>query len=153
MAPNVHVPIENLPFFKSFVEVANWAWSTARRWPPLAQDTVGKQLIRAVDRIGATLVEGDGRHSDREAAHLFTLARGSARETRYWILLSMDRNLIPAEEGQAKITQLEDATRQLNGIIRYRRSASASHVSELRQLYSVHTEELADPFADDPLDL
>jgi four helix bundle protein len=142
-----HVPIEGLPFFKIYVDLANWAWATALRWPRLVQDTVGKQLIRAADRIGATLVEGDGRHSDREAAHLFTLARGSARETRYWILLGVERNLIPSREGQTKIALLEDATRQLNGIIRYRR-ASGMRVAEGAEPYLTAAERFNDPFAE-----
>jgi four helix bundle protein len=140
MGGHGHVPIEELPFFKVYVELANWAWGVALRWPGLAQDTVGKQLIRAVDRIGATLVEGDGRHSDREAAHLFTLARGSARETRYWIMLGVERNLLPLEVGQAKIALLEDATRQLNGIIPYRR-ASGSKVAEAEVPYITNEEQ------------
>lgn len=152
MAPPSHVPIESLPFFKAYVEIANWAWNVAHRWPKLAQDTVGKQLIRAVDRIGATLVEGDGRFSDREAAHLFTLARGSARETRYWITLGMDRNLISQEEGQIQIAQLEDATRQLNGIIRYRRTSDTSRVSERNQTYTAHAFDERDPFRDEALE-
>lgn len=138
MGAQSHVPIENLPFFKIYVDFANWAWNTALRWPKLAQDTVGKQLIRAADRIGATLVKGDGRHSDREAAHLFTLARGSARETRLWINLGVERKLIAAEVAEGKIALLEDATRQLNGIIRYRRTSASSRVAEPTEPYEAN---------------
>jgi hypothetical protein len=49
-----HVPIEEMDFFRSYVEVCDWAWRVVNGWPRLAQDTVGKQLIRAADRVRAT---------------------------------------------------------------------------------------------------
>src|SRR5205085_4133077 len=95
-----HTPMEELEVFRRFVEIADWAWRTASRWSPLAVDTVGKQLIRASDRVGATLVEGDGRYSDADAVHFFVMARASARETRYWIRRAITRNLIGDDEGE-----------------------------------------------------
>ena len=78
----VHTPIEEMGFFKEYVAVADWAWSVVSKWPFLAQDTVGKQLVRAIDRVGATLVEGDGRYSDLEASHFFLIARGDHANLR-----------------------------------------------------------------------
>jgi four helix bundle protein len=117
-----HTPIEELEVFQRFVTIADWAWRTVSRWPPLAVDTVGKQLVRASDRIGATLVEGDGRYSDVEAAHFFVIARASAREARYWIRCAVTRNLVAADDGEARIAELADAAQMLNALIRYRRS-------------------------------
>ena len=143
----LHTPIEELEVFQRFVEIADWAWSTVSRWPPIAVDTVGKQLIRASDRVGATLVEGDGRYSDAEAAHFFVIARGSARETRYWISRAIKRNLVAAEEGDGRIAALADATQMLNALIRYRRSrARAGTVREPEARYGTLP---IDPFIED----
>lgn len=144
-----HTPIEEMDFFKEYVAIAEWAWSLVIKWSPFARDTIGKQLVRAIDRVGATLVEGDGRYSDAEAAHFFTIARASARETRFWIQRSVDRHLIPAAEAEARLTSLVGATRQLNGVIRYRRrAASGGRVRERLAPYSASCE---DPFID-PVD-
>ena len=97
------------------------------RWSPVAIDTVGKQLIRAADRVGATLVEGDGRYGRADALHFFVMARASARETRYWIERAIVRSLITAQEGQAQIEAVNTATRQLNSLIRYRREQDRSN--------------------------
>lgn len=36
-------------------------WGIPRRWDVLARDTVGKQLLRAANSIGANIAEGSGR--------------------------------------------------------------------------------------------
>ena len=138
--------LRKMAFFKEFVAVADWAWAVVSKWPFLAQDTVGKQLVRAIDRVGATLVEGDGRYSDLEACHFFSMARGSARETRYWIERSVARDLLERNDADRQLAVLLGATRQLNALIRYRRrSASNGKVRESLERYDAG---LADPFVE-----
>jgi four helix bundle protein len=148
MAKEGYVPIEEMEFFKQFVAVADRIWNIVSRWSPLAMDTVGKQLIRAIDRVGATIVEGDGRHSDAEAAHFFTIARGSARETRYWIHRAVVRHLIEPQEGDDLLDVLTNATRQLQNIIRYRRSC-IRRASTVREGPAPYVLNGADPFTTD----
>jgi four helix bundle protein len=123
-------------------------WRLVSRWSPLAMDTVGKQLVRAIDRVGASLVEGDGRDSQREAVHFFQIARGSARETRYWIQRATVRHLIPPAESDELLTTLTNATCQLQSVIRYRRSCiqRTSRVRETLAPYGLNGE---DPFTAD----
>ena len=88
--------MEELAVFARFEAVAEKVWAAVRGWRPLAQDTVGKQLIRAADSVGANLVEGDGRYGKADALHFVIIARGSARETALWIKRAQARQLIPA---------------------------------------------------------
>jgi four helix bundle protein len=141
-----HVPIEEMDFFTMYAEVADWAWRIVSAWPYLAQRTVGEQLIRAIDRVGATLVEGDGRYSDAEAAHFFVIARGSARETRYWIQRAVARELVRVAEGQEKLEVLVRATRQLNGLIRYRRTKTQD--GKVQESTAGYQTEGSDPFVE-----
>src|SRR5258708_7006353 len=53
-----HQTIEEMEVFRWYVEVANQVWKSVEAWKPFERDTVGKQLVRAVDSIGANLVEG-----------------------------------------------------------------------------------------------
>jgi len=41
--------------------VADEVWNTVRAWDHFARDTVGRQLVRAADSIGANIAEGIGR--------------------------------------------------------------------------------------------
>jgi four helix bundle protein len=111
--------------FKGFVELADWAWDRVAGWKPLAQDTLGKQLIRAADSVGANMVEGAGRHSDPDAIRFFVIARASARETRYWLERAARRRLLTQDEAALQIEKLDNAARLLNLLIRYRRGRPA----------------------------
>lgn len=132
------LPIEEMDFFRDFVAVADWARDRVSAWTPLARNTVGTQLVRAIDREGATRVEGDGRHSALEAAHFFTIARGSARETRYCLERAITRRLIPEAEGLQQVEKVTSATRRLNGLIRFRRPQTRrTSVREEVAVYSI----------------
>jgi four helix bundle protein len=126
MTVSEHLPIEEMEFFKLYEEVADWVWDVVAQWSFLAQDTVGKRLIRAADSIGANLVEGDGGYTDADSLHFFVIARASARECRWWLKRAVHRKLLSAEEGSARIETLETATRWLNRLISYRRSRQRS---------------------------
>lgn len=146
-----HTPMEELGFFKEYVAVSDWAWRLVHSWTPFARDTIGKQLVRAVDSVGANLVEGDGRYSDGDAAHFFTIARASARETRFWIERAVARDLIPTDQAHEQIGRLTEATRQLNAIIRYRRQTNYS--TRVRDVMETYTTGDDDPFYEiDPFD-
>ena len=128
MSEDRHVPMEQRDVFLRYEVVVDWAWEVVKKWPPLAIDTVGKQLIRAADSIGANLVEGDGRFSKADGLHFFIIARASARETRYWIRRAERRGLIPSAESTQKIEELSIATQLLNALIRYRRNRPQNNV-------------------------
>jgi four helix bundle protein len=145
-----HTPIEEMEVFRRYVSVADWVWDEVVKWAPLAADTVGKQLVRAMDSVGANLVEGDGRHGSQDALRFFIVARASAREARYWLNRAMVRSLIGEREGKAKIAEIVGATQLLNRLIAYRRGiVQADRVREESELtYLVDSQLLLseDPF-------
>src|SRR5579862_982257 len=102
-------------------ELADAVWDLVMEWKPIAQDTVGKQLIRSADSIGANLVEGDGRYSTADSLHFFVIARASAREVKWWLHRALKRRLTPAETANELLEKLDHATRSLNSLINYRR--------------------------------
>lgn len=68
-------PIEKLDVFLTYESVTNRVWNIVTTWPLFAKDTIGKQLVRSVDSIGANLVEGDGRGTDPDSIRFFRYAR------------------------------------------------------------------------------
>jgi four helix bundle protein len=82
-------------------------------WPAFERWTVGRQLMRAVDSIGANIAEGSGRlhHADRR--HFFVVARGSLLETEHWLACAGDRGL-PADAPDELLTEI---ARTLSGLI------------------------------------
>lgn len=57
---------ENLEIYQLSEKLADEVWSIVLGWNGLTQDTVGKQIIRSADSIGANIAEGSGRGSDQD---------------------------------------------------------------------------------------
>src|SRR5690348_248812 len=89
-----HKPIEETPLFAAFEECSDWVWATVSSWKPFDKDTLGKQWARAIDSVGANLVEGDGRYSYADALHFFIIARASSREAELWLNRAIKRGLV-----------------------------------------------------------
>lgn len=131
---NSHLPIEDTDLFRKFEEIARAVWDLVSDWKAFAQQTVGRQLVRAIDSVGANLVEGDGRYSAADALHFFVIARGSARESQLWIRRAIDRRLIDPDTGGNLLEKLNHALRSLNSLISFRRG-KANMVRESRKPY------------------
>jgi four helix bundle protein len=68
------------------------------KWKRLAQDTVGKQLIKAADSIGANIAEGTGRGSYADNRRFARIARGSLFEVKHWLRRAYRRDLLSETE-------------------------------------------------------
>ena len=54
---------ENLRVFQLSELLADEIWTIVTNWKYFEKDTVGKQLVRTVDSVGANISEGAGRGS------------------------------------------------------------------------------------------
>jgi len=85
---------ENLAIYQFAERLADDVWDIVEKWPALARDTVGKQMIRAADSIGANISEGDGRGTFQENRRFCRIARGSLNETKHWLRRAYKRKLL-----------------------------------------------------------
>ncbi len=53
--------LENLKVYKLSMEIGDKIWEIATRWDYFVKDTVGKQMVKAVDSVAANLNEGVGK--------------------------------------------------------------------------------------------
>ena len=81
------------------------------------RDTVGKQLVRAVDSIGANIAEGEGRRSFQENRRFVRIARGSLNETRHWLRRAYQRGLLSQQEIDALKPLLAEFGPRLNAYL------------------------------------
>ena len=84
------------------------SWESFDRW------SIGIQLVRAADSIGANIAEGCGRWHHPDERRFLVMARGSLYETEHWILCAIDRGLLPRDAPE----WLSELARALNGQIR-----------------------------------
>jgi four helix bundle protein len=127
-----YTPIEDTPVYLLACSVADELWDIILGWDAFAQRSLGGQLVRAADSVGANLVEGDGRGSDPDALRFFVFARASAREARHWVRTAARRDLLDAKQAEDIDLRLVEIAKSINGLIAYRRSSSNSpgHVRE-----------------------
>lgn len=89
---------EELRVYLLAEELADVIWAIVRSWDRLASDTIGKQIIRSADSIGANIAEGYGRGSFQDNRRFVRIARGSLYETRHWRRRAYVRKLLSFEE-------------------------------------------------------
>ncbi len=73
------------------VEIGKLAWGIYNSLPKQYQYSVGNQLVRAADSIGANIAEGYGRFSFKEKLYFTRIARGSLYETKHWLEIITNR--------------------------------------------------------------
>jgi len=89
---------EELQVYILAENLADAIWDVVRSWDYLAKDTVGKQMIRAADSIGANLAEGTGRGTFEDNRRFIRMARGSLYETQHWLRRAYKRSLLRKQE-------------------------------------------------------
>ncbi len=108
---------ESLRVYQLAEQLANEIWLVVMEWDWFAKDTIGKQIVRSADSIGANIAAGNGRHNLKDNQRFVKIARGSLNETRHWLRLAYKRNLLIPEQ-IAKLKHLiDDLSPQLNAYL------------------------------------
>ncbi len=110
--------LEDLEVYNLSMELGEKIWDIVIKWDYFAKDTVGKQLIKAVDSVAANISEGYGRFSFKENKQFCYYSRGSLMETKTWIIKANKRKLIKNDALQIIIKDLEVIHKKLNGYIK-----------------------------------
>src|SRR5262249_29833270 len=85
---------EELKVYKISEALADAIWKAVIEWHHLPRDTVGKQIIRSADSIGANIAEGAGQGTYASNKRFVRMARGSLNETRHWLRRAYCRKLL-----------------------------------------------------------
>ena len=101
------IAFENLRVYRLSEDLADLVWGICEKWNIFARDTVGKQLVRAVDGIGANIAEGSGRYHYKENRRFVRIARGSLYETAHWLRRAYRRKLLTADQS-ARVKRIMD---------------------------------------------
>ena len=91
---------EKLRVYQLSERLADEIWSIVLQWNLFARDTVGKQLVKAADSIGANIAEGTGRGTFVDNRRFVRIARGSLNETQHWLRRAYKRKLLSEKEIQ-----------------------------------------------------
>jgi four helix bundle protein len=110
--------LEDFKTYQKAMELGEKVWKVVASWGYLEKDTVGKQLVRAVDSIAANLSEGLGRYHFKEIKNFAYYSRGSLFETKTWLTKASSRKLIDQAKFEQLIMELETIGRMINTYIK-----------------------------------
>ncbi|RCJ16682.1 hypothetical protein A6S26_32925 [Nostoc sp. ATCC 43529] len=109
---------QDLRVYQLAERLADDIWKIVNGWESLPQDTVGKQIIRSADSIGANIAEGVRRGSYQENRRFVRIARGSLYETQHWLRRAYSRNLLTDRQVDALKLIINDLAPQLNAYLK-----------------------------------
>ena len=98
---------EKLRVYELAEILADTIGNVTLQWDHYARDTVGKQIVRAADSVGANIAEGLGRGTSADNQRFVRIARGSLNETKHWLRRAYKRHLLP-EKTTAELRPLVD---------------------------------------------
>jgi four helix bundle protein len=124
---------------KDFKELKAWnkahevtleLYRQTRQFPREELYGLTSQIRRAASSMGANIAEGSGRRSDGEMSRFLHIARGSAVELEYHLLLARDLELLPVSSFTVLARQVDEIQRMLTSLIQ--RVQPVSRSSSLR---------------------
>ncbi len=114
--------LEDLEVYQEAIKIADEIWNLVSKWEYFPKDTIGKQIVKSSDSIGANISEGYGRYFHKENLQFCYYSRGSLFETKTWLLKSFNRDLISEESYSDLNNKLISLKKKLNGYITFLRN-------------------------------
>ncbi len=108
---------EDLRVFQLAEKLCDDIWKIVGEWNYFEKNTVGKQLVRAADSIGANIAEGSGRGYPNDNKRFIRIARGSLNETKFWLRRASKRSLLDTEQNEHLTKTLDELAPTLNAYL------------------------------------
>ena len=108
---------ENLRVYQLSEKLADLIREIVAEWNFFARDTVGKQLVRAADSVGANIAEGTGRGTYVDNRRLVRIARGSLNETKHWLRRAFKRGLLTPRQIESVKPIVDELGPKLNAYL------------------------------------
>ncbi len=108
---------QDLDVYRLSERLADEIWNTVQDWEQLAKDTVGRQIIRSADSIGANIAEGVGRGSSQDNQRFVRIARGSLYETQHWLRRAYCRHLLTKQQLDSLKPIIDELAPRLNSYL------------------------------------
>jgi len=111
------VELSELEVYRIAKELSSMAWDIYKEMKNEFRFSMGQQFIRAVDSIGANIAEGYGRYHYLDSVKFYYNARGSLWESKHWVCLLYERELLSLASYKAILEKLDILGVKLNNFI------------------------------------
>lgn len=111
--------INDLDIYNLSMQIGEQTYKIISEWDNFNRNTIGYQLIRAVDSTPANISEGFGRYYYEDQRRFCYFARGSLFETKTWLLKANER--IPRNTTEIKniLNSISTLHFKLNAFIKH----------------------------------
>ena len=109
---------ESLRVYQLSETLSDEIWTIVIKWNVFARDTVGKQLVRAADSIGANIAEGTGRGTFVDNRRFVRIARGSLNETQHFLRRAYKRKLLDDKDIRVLRPLVDELAPKLNSYLK-----------------------------------
>ena len=109
--------LEELEIYNISMDLSDKIWSIVDTWDYFKKDTIGKQLVRAIDSVSANISEGFGRNSFKDQRNFYYYSRGSLYESKTWITKAQRRNIISDKDYNELLVEFNVLGIKLNNFI------------------------------------
>jgi len=107
----------HLHIYRLSEKLADEIWRIVVGWNFFAKNTIGIQIVKAADSIGANIAEGSGRGTDPELRRFLRVSRGSLYETQHWLRRAFRRNLLTEQQVETLQPIITELTPKLNAYL------------------------------------
>src|SRR5437868_14333877 len=107
----------HLHIYKLSEKLADEIWRIVVHWNFFAKNSVGIQIVKAADSIGANIAEGSGRGTDPELRRFLRVSRGSLYETQHWLRRAYRRGLLSERQIGSLVPLISELTPRLNAYL------------------------------------
>jgi four helix bundle protein len=109
---------ENLLVYQLSKQIADQIWSMVMEWNSFVKNSMGLQLVRAADSVGANIVEGQGRGSYADDRRFVRIPRGSLNEIKHFLRRDYRRGLLKTADVEALGSLMDELGPQLNSYLK-----------------------------------
>ena len=114
-----YLQLNDIDAYTKAFRLSNTLWEWVTSWDNFAKDTLGKQMVRALDSVSANIAEGFGRYHKKDKIKFYRYAKGSLYECLDWCEKAKIRKLFDDEQYQKMHTKLKELPRDINGLIKF----------------------------------
>ena len=108
--------VEDLEVFRKGHALAVKVYKISRAFPSEERFGLTSQIRRAATSVGANLLEGSHRLGRKEFRQFVGIAKGSAGELKYHLLLAKDLGYLRADQFTILRSETEEISKMLNGL-------------------------------------
>ncbi|MBD3673933.1 MAG: four helix bundle protein [Planctomycetaceae bacterium] len=108
---------ENLEVYQLSEKLSDEIWRLIQTWPSFDKFSLGTQMTRSADSIGANIAEGVGRGTYQDNRRFARIARGSLNETQHWLRRAFQRKLLQTEQIEILKPLVDELAPRLNAYI------------------------------------